>query len=83
LLTFTAYAGDFLIGLGAGAFILIVSLGACFIIFGVTPKRVHKGMELIKQAVIGLAFLAAGGIIRFIVVDLLFKRPATSFSTTC
>ena len=82
LLDFTQYAADFLIGVGSGMSVLMFSIGGLFIIFGGTPQRVSKGMELIKQTVIGLAILASGVFIREVVVGVFFQDKE-AIQTSC
>ena len=69
LQTFIGDAANFAIGIGAGGALLMVAVGALMIIFGHTPQRASMGMKIIKNAVIGLAVLAAGLFLKFIVVD--------------
>ena len=52
-----------------------VSLGALFIMFGVSQTRADKGMEIVKQSLVGLAILIGGILIKEVVVGLVFKKP--------
>ena len=83
LLTLTNDASIFLIGAGASISILMFALGALFIIFGVTPRHVYKGQEMIKQTIIGLAVLAGGVFIKTVIVDVVFQTNASTIKTTC
>lgn len=71
LTKFISSAATFMIALGGAGALLMFAVGACFIIFGGTPSRVSKGMGMIKNAVIGLAILALGAFIKFVVLEFL------------
>lgn len=64
LLKFITNLANFLIAIGAGLALLMLAVGALFIIGGGTPERVSKGMKMIKNVVIGLAVLGAGMFIK-------------------
>ena len=68
LQSFISSAADFAIGIGASGALLMLAVGALFIIFGHTPERVSRGMKIIKNAVIGVGILAVGFFIKFVVV---------------
>ena len=86
LLGYVNYTAEALIGIGAMVSLFMFALGGCFIIFGYTPKQVDKGMEMIKQTMIGLAVLAGGVFIKVIVIDVVFGASATKvekMATSC
>ena len=56
----------------------MVAVGALFIIFGHTPQRASMGMKIIKNAVIGLAVLAAGLFLKFIIIDVVIGAAGTN-----
>jgi len=78
LQTFIGDAANFAIGIGAGGALLMVAVGALFIIFGHTPQRASMGMKIIKNAVIGLAVLAAGLFLKFIVLDVVIGASGSN-----
>jgi len=87
LQTFIGDAANFAIGIGAGGALLMVAVGALFIIFGHTPQRASMGMKIIKNAVIGLAVLAAGLFLKFIILDVVIgaagSNGPSSTTTNC
>jgi hypothetical protein len=83
LLTFISDIAEAMVVIGGSVFVLIVIIGALFILFGTTPRHMHKGTDIIKNAVIGFAILIFGAGIKYIIVDLVFKRPPSSFKSTC
>jgi hypothetical protein len=83
LLTFVGDIATALIVIGGGLFTLLVVLGGVIIMFGGTPRHMHKGLEIVKNAVVGLSILVFGLGIRYLIVDLVFKRPPSSFGNTC
>ena len=78
---FIGDAADFAIYIGAAGALLMLAVGALFIIFGGTPDRVSKGMKIIKNAVIGVAILAVGFFIRYIVVNLVLGATGETKSS--
>lgn len=80
LLKFVNFLAEFLIGVGAATAGLMLAVGALFIIFGGTPQRVNKGMEILKQTIIALAILASGVFIQQVVMGFVFtgKDQVTS-----
>ena len=74
-------AADFAIGIGGVGATLMLAVGAILIIFGGTPSRVRKCMEIIKNAAIGIGVLASGLFIKFVVVNLVQGATSGQSST--
>ena len=85
ILNLMSFIAEALVGIGGVTFLLMVALGGCLIIFGVTPRRVYKGHEMIKQAMIGLAIIAVGLVIKVVLIDIVFSQHpgASKLPTTC
>ena len=85
ILNIMSFIAEALVGIGGATFLLMVALGGCLIIFGVTPRCVYKGHEMIKQAMIGLGIIAVGLVIKFVLVVIVFSQhPGESkLPTTC
>lgn len=76
LTSFMASAANFAIAFGAAGSVMMLAIGAMFIMFGGTPDRVRRGMTIIKNSVIGLGVLASGMFVKFVIVN--FVLGATS-----
>ena len=85
LLNLLSYISEALLGIGAVTFLLMVSIGALFIIFGGTGRRVYKGQEMIKQSIVGLAILAGGLLLKYVILGIAFSQnpSETSLPSTC
>lgn len=64
-----------LLVIGGAMFLLMVAIGALFIIFGGSSDRAVKGMEIVRQSVVGLAVLAGGGLLQAVVLAIGGKTP--------
>lgn len=72
---FIGQAALFLIAIGGASSLLMFAVGAIFIIFSTSSEKKKKGMDILKNAVIGLVVLGVGIFIKFVV--LAFIQGAT------
>ena len=73
-------AARLMIGFGAVGSLLMLSVGAGFIMFSAGNEgRARKGMTIVKNVVVALAIFGAGVFIKYIVLN--FVGAATTFDT--
>lgn len=83
LFSFVEDAARLMIGFGAVGSLLMLAVGAGFIMFSAGNEgRARKGMTIVKNVVVALAIFGGGIFIKFIVLN--FVGAATTFDTpTC
>ena len=72
---FIGQAALFLIAIGGASALLMFAVGALFIIFSTSSEKKKKGMDILKNAVIGLVVLGVGIFVKYVV--LAFIKGAT------
>jgi hypothetical protein len=83
LFKFVEDAARLMIGFGAVGSLLMLAVGAGFIMFSAGNEgRARKGMTIVKNVVVALAIFGGGIFIKFVVLN--FVGAATTFDTpTC
>ena len=80
---FINQAATFLIVIGGAAALLMFAVGALMIIFAHNSSRKSKGMDILKNSVIGLIVLGAGAFFRFVVVKFIDGLTTGKNQTNC
>lgn len=76
-------AADFLIYVGGAAALLMFAVGALLIIMAHDSSRKRKGMDILKNAIIGLLVLGGGFFIKVVVVKFIDGVAGNNSNTGC
>jgi hypothetical protein len=80
---FIETAAEFLIAIGGAAALLMFAVGAIMIIFAHNSSRKAKGMDVLKNAVIGLIILGAGLFAKYVIVEFIKGLTGGKNSAEC
>lgn len=73
-----------ILGVGGALAIFIIVIGGCRIIFaGDNGNHVRKGMDMVKNACIGIIILASGTLIQAIVISFVTGATKKQYSNYC